>query len=214
LGDLDEGFAFALAARLAEQLARAAALRAGAPDRQEALLVSISPRPRQTEHVVPAVVAVRACAPADGPRFRAGHLQFHVLAAHGVVKGQREVIADVIAALGAIAPPPSASSKEIAEAEKSPKMSEKVREGIGVEAGSRGAASAEPLVAISIVGSPLLGVAQNGVSLGGFLNLASASVLCGCGPDGTSARACGRRSSSPVRWRFPNTKDLVIIAFH
>src|SRR5205085_2234520 len=98
--------------------------------------------------------------------FERGHLDFRADAEDRVLEVDLEIVADILAALRAIAPALASAAEQIPEPEKVAQNVRKIGERIGIEtaAGCR----AQPLMTEAIIGGTLLRIAQHAVRLGGL----------------------------------------------
>ena len=153
----------------------------------------ISPRPWQVGQVVGPLPGSRARSLAAVASLHARDLDLGGQAEHRLFEGDFQIVADVFAALRAVATraaasPPNRSPKP----KKSPRMSPKSAKVSGLKPWLAGALHAG--MAVAIVGGALLRVAQNAVGLGGFFEF-----LLGVGIVRIAIRvvlqwpACGKR---------------------
>jgi hypothetical protein len=112
---LDVALAAAFRTRLADYLARAAALRAGLAQRKESLLEHDLPAPAAFGTGGDAAFGLASGTAATAARFLARHLNIDAYPAHRVFETQLQVVAQVFAALNTAAP--TASAEHIAEEE-------------------------------------------------------------------------------------------------
>src|ERR1039458_6535359 len=162
--NLPEAVAAALAARVADDLARTAAGAASAPDGEETLLI---------QNLTAAVACGALGWSAAGLRSRAGapvaavharHLDVGVNTEHRLFERQLQVVAHILAALRTVAPPAAgASAEQIADVEEVPQDIAEIGKSIGVET-RRAGRTLQPCVAITVVSGALLRIAQNAVS--------------------------------------------------
>ena len=193
---------------------RALAHRTGAGHAEEALLVTHLTLPS-------ALLAGAGCLTAGGARavaafaeFAAAHGDVLLHAKGGVLKGDAQVLAQVVAAHGARASTAAPSAaKHVSKAED---VAEDVAEVHLLEAALRGAGATggEGVVAVTVVGGALLGIAQDAVGLaalleallGGFVaGIAVGVVLQGKLAVGTLDLDIARGAA--------DAEDFVIIAF-
>ena len=102
-------------------------------------------------------------------QIHARHLNLHAQPANGVFERHFQVIAKIFAALRAIASAaaPSSTAKQVAKAEQIAENIAEIGEGGRIEA--LRSHTLQPLVAIAVIGGALLGIAQDAVGLGRFL---------------------------------------------
>src|SRR5579883_1550347 len=155
-------------ARIANDLTGAVAGAARAADGDEALLVGDLAAAVTGGAGGGAAAGLRARAVAAVASLHARHLDIGIHAENGFVEGDFEIVADVLAALRAGTPAPGAS-EEIAEAKEIAENVAEIGEGVRVEAGLP--AALQSGVAVAVVGSALLRIAQDAIGFGRFLEL-------------------------------------------
>src|SRR5579883_110788 len=163
--DLAVAFAAALGTRLAHHFSVAAAGSAGPPHSEETLLVEqfASPVAGRAGGGAAARFSPRPMAAVAALHSR--HLDLGGHPEDRLLEADLQVVAHVFAALGPVAPAPTAA-EQVAEAEKVTQNVAEIREGPSVETGRRRALQAR--VPVAIISRPLLRVAQHAV---GFRSL-------------------------------------------
>ena len=164
-------FALAFLAGTANDLASASALAATAANGKKGLLVENLAASTAGRACDQSVIGFRAFALAASALFHAGNLQVGRQASHGIFEADLQVITNVFAALsaGAALAAATRSAEHIAETEHVAENIAQIGESAGIEpaAGS----SRNALMSETIVGRPLLAVAQYAIGFGSFLEL-------------------------------------------
>jgi hypothetical protein len=126
---------------------------------------------------------------------------------------QRDVFAQISAALGATATP-AASSEHIAESEEVAKDVTEILEDRGIESGRSSPRASDAGVTKTIVSRALVGVGQNRIGLAAFCEF-----FFGVGIVGIAVRMVGQRQLAIGAFDLligsctGNSQDLVIVAF-
>src|SRR5215471_9500084 len=94
---------------------------------------------------------------------QARNLDIRVHAAHGIFERNLQIVADVVASLGAVSPLAGSAAEYIAEAENVAENVAEIGKSVGVEPAARDCRDA--LMAIAVISRPLLRIAQNAVRL-------------------------------------------------
>src|SRR5580704_5153837 len=155
-----------LRARPPHDLAAPSALGTGAANLKEALLINhfAPPVAHWTGHQ--AIHFLGSAALAARAEIHARHLNFHAQSPDGVFERQFEVIAQIFAALRAVASAARAPCRAAKQVAKGKQIAENI-----AEIGERGWIEAlgphtlEPLVTIAVIGGTLLGIAQDTIGL-------------------------------------------------
>src|SRR5579872_3976571 len=158
----DLPLAAALRARPANDLAAPCALAAGAANLQETLLVNYLAAPVTHRAGHQSIVLFGAGSTTARAHIHAWHLDLHAQTANGVLQRDFQIVAEIFAALRARAASPPSAAKQIAESEQIAQNVAEIGESRGIEA-LAGAESLQTLMAVTIVGSALLRIAQHTV---------------------------------------------------
>ena len=170
--------AAALLARTADDLPAAAALAAGSAHRQETLLENHLAAAMAHRAGDDAVFGFGAIAIATAALLEPGNLDVGGHAVHGVFEIDLEIVANVFAALGPIAPPARRlPPKRSPNPKKSPRMSLKSWNADGSNPRPRRAGYA--LMAEPVIGRALLRITQDTICFGGFLELLFGLAISG-----------------------------------
>src|SRR5579862_3243911 len=202
-------FAVAFLARTANHLASAVALRAGAADRKERLLINHFAAAPADRTGYQAVFGLCAFSVAAGAFVETGDLNIRGKTAHRVFKSNLEIVADIFAALCARAPLAGAA-KHVGEAEHVAQNIAQVGKSAAVESARRGNA----LMAEAVISGALLRIAQNAIGFVGFLELVFRRVVARVQIRMELARELLVGAFQRCVLASPlNAEDLVIIAF-
>ena len=146
----------------------------------------------------------------------ARHLNIGAHAEHGVLETDFQIVADVLAALRARAPPAAAAAalaEQVAEAEEIAEDVAEIGELLGVEAGRTAARALHSGVAEAVVSGALLRIAQDAIGLAAFLELLFGVGIVGI-PIGM--KALGELAVSGLQFRIggllADTEYFVIIS--
>src|SRR5712692_513400 len=165
---LEASLAAAIRAAFPNHLSGALALRTRARDGKEALLVDELPAPAALLAGADARAGFGAGSVARLAELQARDFDFSRDAAGGLFEGKRHVVAQIGAALRAVAAAPGASATEkIFESEEVPENILKILEDAAVESALE-ADSGNPRVAEAVIGLALRRVAQHAIRLGRF----------------------------------------------
>ncbi len=178
---LQIAFALTFLARTANDLAAPAALVASSAHRKKRLLINHFALAAANGASSESVFGLGALAGAAAALFQARNLNVDRDATHGVFEIDLQVVADIVAALrarAALLTSAAGASEDVAE-------SENVTEDVGQVGEARrrietvAGRCGHAFMAEAIVGGALLGVAQDAVSLGGFLEFLFRVVVAG-----------------------------------
>src|SRR5262249_50663706 len=149
-----------------DDLAPAAALRACPAHGKKSLLIDHFTSAPAGGACDQAILRFCALTPTASALLETRHLDIDREATHGVLEADREVVADLVTALRAVAPLPRPAAEHIAETEDVTENFAQIGESGAIESDARGAHHA--LMAEAVVGRALLRIAQDAICLGGF----------------------------------------------